>query len=1023
MKFFSNKKFLIGLILLLPIVVISFDILIDSSQQTPIAEKGVIDLTNWDFGELGTVALDGEWEFYWNQLLDYDDFHGDEENLSLSGYFNVPSTWNRYTVDNEKLPEKGFATYRLRVKTNDIDRIKGIKILTMSTSYRLMVDNEIIAESGRVGDSPEKTMPEYKPQTVVFNNDSEEFEIIVQISNYTYSRGGFWHSIHLGYDQQVIGLREQSIRRETLILGAMIGMILYHLAIYWLHRRERSILYFVILLCVMIVRILCTGEYTINNLSYNLSLEWIVRLEYLSMFWGVAMLSVFVQELYSKEFSRMISKAFILITGVLSIVIIVSPVSFFTKYLILYEAMFGIIFCYIFTVLFHAALNKKEGAVLFLFAWIILGATYINDVLYFWNIIESEPGGNVGLTTFVVLLIQAYVLAERYSNAFNKIDNLSNKMVSLNKLKDEFLANTSHELRTPLHGMISITESILHGSDGQINHKQKENLTLVVTSGKRLANLVNDLLDYSKIKYNDIKLDKKSISIEKVIQLVFDVYANILVDKSIIFNNKVTEENTPLIFADEERVTQILFNLIGNAVKFTDNGKISVSSIVNQDMLEISVEDTGVGIEVDKLEEIFKSYEQIGISLSEGHGGAGLGLSITKYLVEAHGGRISVESTIGIGSKFTFSLPISKESKSHLNFSPQYNEQRQPLSDVSELINADGEFTILIVDDDLINVHALSNLLSTEKYSIITETDGLKALELISKRSVDLVILNIMMPKISGLQVCKMIREKYSLHDLPIMMLNSQRNSQATLSCLEAGANDFLSKPFNSGELKARVKTLLELKKSIQHAINAEMAFLQAQIKPHFLYNALNTIVSFCWTDGEKAGELLLDLSHYLRSSFDFNNMNKFVPIRNELEIIKSYLTIEQARFEERLNCIFDIDYKNLDFMIPTLILQPLVENAIKHGIMASDEGGTVEVIIKCNNEFAIIRVRDNGVGITDEQLKDILNKNSTNRVGIQNINKRMNRIYGYGMDIESTLGKGTTVSIKIPLYGGENID
>jgi sensor histidine kinase YesM len=214
--------------------------------------------------------------------------------------------------------------------------------------------------------------------------------------------------------------------------------------------------------------------------------------------------------------------------------------------------------------------------------------------------------------------------------------------------------------------------------------------------------------------------------------------------------------------------------------------------------------------------------------------------------------------------------------------------------------------------------------------------------------------------------------------------------------------------------LRARVNTLIKLKKSVNHAIHSEMAFLQAQIKPHFLYNALNTIVSFCWTDPEKAAELITDLSNYLRGSFNFSNMEKFVRIEREIELVKSYLAIEEARFEDRIRINYELD--DVNFMIPSLVLQPIVENAVKHGILRKSEGGLVNISIEEKHSFVEIRVEDDGVGIEKDKLSLILSeKASGDSVGLKNVIKRLKHIYGYGLEIESEIDEGTVVTIKIP--------
>lgn len=1022
MRFSFNNNYKLSTIILLVIIflliLINFSP-ISSHKKEPQVKNGVLDLTEWDFNTDGAVNLDGEWEFYWDQLLTHDDFY--KGNQFLSGYFTVPSVWNHYQLNGNDLPGYGYATYRIKIKTKDQHSLKGLKISTMSTAYKLMVDDVLLAENGIVGSREDNSSPEYKPLITFFKNSSDEFEIIVQISNFTYARGGFWYSITLGTDQQVATLKENSSRRELFILGAVLIMALYHTAIFSSQKKYKLALYFTLILMIGVLRIAFRGEYLILSILPTLNINYLVFFEYMTMYWGPTALAAFIHELYPEESSLAMKNFLVASVLFFTFITIVFPISFYTKFTLYYEVFLVLMVLYYIFVTVIATIRKKAGAALLLLGITFFLVTLIYDSLYHWNLVQSKYDGMFLMSIFFLVLIQALILAQRFSTAFSEVEKLSNQLISLNSMKDEFMANTSHELRTPLHGMIHITESFLQSSSGKLNQHQQENLSLVVSSGKRLAMLVNDILDYSKLKHGDIKLNKKYIDLRQIVLMVLEITQYLVVTKSIILQNNLPD-NLPAVYADEDRLTQIIYNLIGNAIKFTEHGEILISAIVNHDMIEISIEDTGIGIPEDKLKDIFKSFEQVNTSLSREYGGTGLGLSITKYLVEIHDGTITA-SSLGKGSKFTFSLPLSTENQntdkvsSNIDKRSYPNHINQPFFKTPAFFPQKGEFTILIVDDDYVNLQVLINILSMEHYSIIAVATGMEALkEVAHNKNIDLVILDIMLPKMSGYEVCQKLRENYSLSSLPVLMLTAQNSPiGGMLTGFESGANDFLTKPFDSNELKARVKTLLHLKKSVNQAIHAEMAFLQAQIKPHFLYNALNTIVSFCWTDPEKAGDLLLDLSNYLRGSFNFSNMDNFVSIEKELDFVRSYMMIEKARFEEKINFEYDI-LVPLDFMVPTLILQPIVENAVKHGILPKINGGTVKISITHQLEFILIKVEDDGIGIDPKKLTTLLTEDfSSKSVGLKNINQRMKSLYGYGIDIISVIETGTIVSIKIP--------
>jgi signal transduction histidine kinase len=231
----------------------------------------------------------------------------------------------------------------------------------------------------------------------------------------------------------------------------------------------------------------------------------------------------------------------------------------------------------------------------------------------------------------------------------------------MDRLKDEFLSNTSHELKTPLNGIIGIADSLIDGAAGNLNQKVNQNLNMISVSGKRLTNLVNDILDFSKLKNQELIVQQKALDLKSLVNLVLLLSEHLLNGKEILFENLIPEPS-PIVLGDENRLQQIFLNLLGNAIKFSERGTITIASkLISPDTLQISVSDTGIGIPEDKFESIFQSFEQVDASISREYGGTGLGLSITKKLVELHGGKIWLTSNLGSGSTFYFTLPLTSD--------------------------------------------------------------------------------------------------------------------------------------------------------------------------------------------------------------------------------------------------------------------------------------------------------------------------------------------------------------------------
>jgi len=307
-------------------------------------------------------------------------------------------------------------------------------------------------------------------------------------------------------------------------------------------------------------------------------------------------------------------------------------------------------------------------------------------------------------------------MAKQLNASFKTLEDKNTELQRLDKLKNEFLANTSHELRTPLNGIIGIADSLIDGATGSLPEQTRANLMMIVVSGRRLANLVNNILDFSKLRH------------------VFTLSKPLIGKKDLRFISTISSELPPVI-ADENRLQQILHNLVSNAVKFTDSGRVEISAEAREGFITTSVFDTGIGIPQDKLESIFKSFEQADGSTARVYGGTGLGLAVTKKLVELHRGEISVASEVGVGSRFTFTLPIADEESIPLGQSLlsreslvieslSSNGEVQPLSSHPEA----GAFKVFVVDDEPVNLQVLINHLTLQNYAITIATNGIDAL-------------------------------------------------------------------------------------------------------------------------------------------------------------------------------------------------------------------------------------------------------------------------------------------------------
>jgi two-component system, sensor histidine kinase ChiS len=419
--------------------------------------------------------------------------------------------------------------------------------------------------------------------------------------------------------------------------------------------------------------------------------------------------------------------------------------------------------------------------------------------------------------------------AERAREATERVlvehERTNAELERLGKLKDEFLANTSHELRTPLHGILGLTESVLSAEPG-LGAASRKRLGMVVASGRRLASLVNDILDFSKLRNQELALRERAIELRSAVDMTLSVLAPGADAKGLALVNEV--EAGLVVQADEGRLQQILTNLVGNAVKFTSSGSVVVRAEETSGdaggRVVVSVRDTGIGIAPEAHARIFESFEQADGSTSRAFGGTGLGLAVTKKLVELHGGRVALRSAPGRGSTFSFDVARAEgapgaervhgrdESGGEsmlLRAAPSEGSDDASVAFPSvSAVAASGHATghLLVADDDPVNLEVLRAQLEPGGYSVTIARDGAEAVAALETLpQVDGVLLDVMMPNMTGVEAAVRMREAHPHGTLPILMLTAKSRPEDAVVGLRAGASDYVGKPFHREELLRRV--------------------------------------------------------------------------------------------------------------------------------------------------------------------------------------------------------------------------
>jgi len=438
-------------------------------------------------------------------------------------------------------------------------------------------------------------------------------------------------------------------------------------------------------------------------------------------------------------------------------------------------------------------------------------------------------------------------------------------------------------------------EVVLEDRNHPVGRRQRERVEIARRVSRRMNTMLDDLIDITRLKERTVPLNLRPVRLQTVADRLMDMMSIMLEGKPVRLEVDIARDFPP-VKADEYRLAQILFNLLHNAVKYTDDGLIRVRAQRQGHMAEIRVEDTGIGIAEEDLPNIFQPYEQSRHDARRGRGGFGLGLGICKQLVELHGGTIRAASRLGEGSVFVFTLPLADGEEPVHDEGPVAGQggggaarsaptpalippEPEPQSPVGLVGRDISAAKLLIVDDDAVNLQVLVQTLSLDGYAITGVACPEQALELLGRERCDLVIADLMMPRMSGYELTRRIRSRFNTTELPVLLLTALTRTEDLVAGFQAGANDFVKKPADALELRTRVRSLVGLKLAFEDRLRMESAWLKSQIKPHFLYNTLNSIAAMGYTDFDKMQSLLHEFSRYLRLSFDFRNAAPLVEL------------------------------------------------------------------------------------------------------------------------------------------------
>ncbi|MGP1386580.1 MAG: PAS domain S-box protein [Thainema sp.] len=408
-----------------------------------------------------------------------------------------------------------------------------------------------------------------------------------------------------------------------------------------------------------------------------------------------------------------------------------------------------------------------------------------------------------------------------------RLEIANQELMRATRLKDEFLANMSHELRTPLNAILGMAEGLQDEVFGPISDRQQKPLKTIERSGTHLLSLINDILDVAKIEAGQFELDYTSVNVNYLCQSSLSFVKQQANKKRLRLETQMPN-GLPDLYGDERRLRQVLINLLTNAVKFTpETGCITITTSyrpLNSEgvsierrllhpqaapsattgILSIAVADTGIGISPEQAKKLFQPFMQVDSALNRQHEGTGLGLALVKRITELHGGEVELSSEVGVGSCFTLWLPVTMAASVPFSQAETAHSREADLS-----IDAASDYLILLAEDNEANINTTTAYLSAKGYQLIVARNGHEALQLANSALPDLIVMDIQMPQLNGLEAIRQIRQHPDLATVPIVALTALAMPDDCDRCLSAGANEYISKPIRLKHLHHVIQTLL----------------------------------------------------------------------------------------------------------------------------------------------------------------------------------------------------------------------